>query len=67
MAFTFEEEPPVIPYRDDADLRAWRARLRLTQEQAGARFGVAKHVYNYWEKGSFPRDLGRRWLEMLKQ
>lgn len=39
----------------DFDLRAWRKRMDLTQEQAAAELGTATRTYQRWEKGEAER------------
>lgn len=43
---------PAIPTPDD--LRAWRAREGLTQEQAGKIAGVKRLAWARWELGTRP-------------
>ena len=48
-----------------ADLRAWRARARLTQTAAAQLFMVAQTTYSLWERGQVPKDFSDRFEAVL--
>ncbi len=50
-----------------ADLRAWRARERLTQAYVGRLFGVGQRLVAWWETGLTPRDFSQRFERVLTQ
>ena len=50
-----------------ADLRAWRARERLTQAQVGELFGVAQRTIAAWETGPLPHVFQRRFEIVLEK
>lgn len=45
---------------DDATLRMWRAKERLTLHQAGNLFGVTRQTVAAWERGPVPGDFDNR-------
>lgn len=45
---------------DDATLRMWRAKERLTLLQAGNLFGVTRQTVARWEDGPVPGDFDSR-------
>ena len=45
---------------DDATLRMWRAKERLTLKEAGKLFGVTRQTVATWEKGPVPHDFDTR-------
>lgn len=50
-----------------ADLRAWRARERLTQAQVAELFGVAQRTVASWEAGHVPRIFSDRFAAVLDE
>ncbi len=50
-----------------ADLRAWRARERLSQRAVGRLFGVGQRLVSLWEAGLTPRDFTKRFERVLTQ
>jgi transcriptional regulator with XRE-family HTH domain len=45
---------------DDATLRMWRAKERLTLQHAGKLFGVTRQTVARWEAGPVPDDFDER-------
>ncbi len=50
---------------DDLDVKALRARLKLTQAQLGEAVGVDQSTVSNWENGSPPRGPARKLLVKL--
>lgn len=48
-----------------ADLRKWRARLKINQTDAAKLFNVAQTTYSLWERGETPRNFSRRFQLVL--
>lgn len=46
-------------------LKEYRINMGLTQEQAGAKFGVARETWAFWESGA--RKIGRSKLRLVAQ
>ena len=51
--------------KDDLDVKALRARLKLTQAQLGEAVGVDQSTVSNWENGSPPRGPARKLLVKL--
>ena len=45
---------------DDATLRMWRAKERLTLAEAGKLFDVTRQTVALWERGPVPHDFDQR-------
>ena len=52
---------------DDATLRMWRAKERLTLKEAGKLFGVTRQTVAQWEKGPVPHDFDARLADAAAQ
>lgn len=52
---------------DDATLRMWRAKERLTLAEAGALFGVTRQTVAVWERGWVPHDFDTRLADAARK
>ncbi len=63
---TMAKTPPLTPRY----IRAVRVRLRLTQQQAADKIGVARRTWMYWEspkRGQAPSPAAARLIRMLDE
>ena len=52
---------------DDATLRMWRAKERLTLAEAGKLFGVTRQTVAVWERGLVPHDFDARLADAARK
>ena len=52
---------------DDATLRMWRAKERLTLKEAGKLFGVTRQTVALWERGPVPQDVDQRLADAARK